>query len=981
MDSRHGFILLLEEEIPEIKTLARFYRHARTGAELLSLSNDDENKVFGITFRTPPKDSSGVAHILEHSVLCGSRKYPVKEPFVELLKGSLKTFLNAFTYPDKTCYPVASQNVQDFYNLIDVYLDAVFHPRITPEIFQQEGWHYDLEAPDQPMIYKGVVYNEMKGAYSSPDTLLAEYSQQSLYPDTTYGLDSGGDPKVIPTLTYEQFRAFHEEYYHPSNARIYFYGDDDPDRRLAILDSVLSDFGHRAVASTVALQAPFDAPRRITRSYAGGEATGDGSSEGPTAKPMVTINWLLPETDDPIANLSLVVLSYMLLGMPGSPLRKALIESGLGEDLTGVGLENELRQMFFSTGLKGLRDHNAEPVEALVLSTLSELAAKGFEPETIEAALNTIEFRLRENNTGSFPRGLALMLRALTTWLHGHDPLALLRFERPLSDLKTRIASDPMFFSDLIRRHFLENSHRTTVLLVPDPELRRREETLERERLEEAFRTFTPQKIEEIVANTLNLRRIQETPDPPEALATIPMLRIEDLERTNKVIPLEVLTPNDSPLLFHDLFTNGILYLDIGIDLHTLPQDLLPYVPLFARGLTEMGTEKEDYAALTQRISRKTGGIWPEIFTGVTTDSGEGLAYLILRSKAMRARAADLFGILEELLSATRWDNPERFRQMVLEEKARHEQRLIPHGHQIVSQRIRAQFSEADWVSERTSGLSYLFFVRDLVRRIEEDWDAVRGSLQSLQALLLDRRRFLFNVTCSSDDWSKLDSEAYGWIKQIQEPGQGSSPRVAWQIERPPAFEGLVIPSQVNYVGKGINVYERGHEFHGSMTVAAAYLRSTWLWERVRVQGGAYGAFSQFDRHTGNLTVVSYRDPNCLRTLEVFDRAADFLRSTDFSAEEIAKGIIGTIGVLDAHLLPDARGYRSMLRHLMRDSESVRQVIRDQVLATTAADFKRAADVFDELRAHGVVKVLGAKATVERLPEELNRPVTLTTIL
>lgn len=976
MDRLHGFDMLRQQEIPELKTLARLYRHARTGAELLSLINDDENKVFGITFRTPPKDSTGVAHILEHSVLCGSRKYPVKEPFVELLKGSLKTFLNAFTYPDKTCYPVASQNVQDFYNLIDVYLDAVFYPRITPEIFQQEGWHYDLEDPGQPLIYKGVVFNEMKGAYSSPDTLLAEYTQQSLFPDTTYGLDSGGNPKIIPSLTYEQFKCFHEDYYHPSNARIFFYGDDDPDQRLALLDAYLREFDHKAVDSVVSLQSPFSAPQRVTRHYASGEGDGDER-----AKPMVTVNWLLPETADPIANLSLVVLSYILLGMPGSPLRKALIDSGLGEDITGAGLENELRQIYFSTGLKGLRHSSADEVESLILKTLDDLAANGIAPDTVEAAMNTIEFRLRENNTGSLPRGLALMLRSLTTWLYGHDPLALLRYEGPLAEIRSRGAADPAFFSDLIRTHLLDNPHRTTVLLIPDPELRPKEEAAERGELDAIQRGLSPEQVEAVVASTLSLRRLQEAPDPPEALATIPTLRIEDLEKRNKTIPLSVQTEDAGPLLTHDLFTNGILYLDLGIDFHTIPQPLLSYVPLFSRGLTEMGTDRDDYVALSQRISRKTGGIWPEIFTGTTADSREGIAWLILRSKATKGQVEDLLDILRDVVSSTQWDNKERFRQMVLEEKARHEQRLIPSGHQIVSQRIRAQHTESDWVTEQTSGLSYLLFIRDLAQRVEDDWDRVRSSLGELQALLLDQRRFLLNVTCSDEDWSDLHSAVSSFRGVLAQSRAAALPRVEWVPERAPAFEGLVIPSQVNYVGKGINAYELGHEFHGAMLVAAGYLRSTWLWERVRVQGGAYGAFSQFDRHTGNLTIVSYRDPNCMKTLDIFDQAADFLKSTEFSPDEIVKGIIGTIGTLDAHLLPDARGYRSMLRYLLRDDEANRQTLREQVLATTAIDFRRAADVFEDLKRHGIVKVLGARATVDELVRELPHPVTVTPVL
>jgi len=446
----HGFKLTREQDIPEIKTRVFLYEHEKTGAELLSLSNKDENKVFGISFRTPPHDSTGLPHILEHSVLGGSRKYPVKEPFVELLKGSLKTFLNAMTYPDKTCYPVASQNLQDFYNLIDVYLDAVFYPRLTPYIFQQEGWHYELEGQHEPLRYKGVVYNEMKGAYSSPDNLLSEYSFRSLFPDNAYDYDSGGDPRHIPNLTFEQFKDFHRRYYHPSNARIYFYGDDDPERRLSIVDEYLSDFERIEIDSMIRLQRPFEEPRRIIRSFAA------GADEGAGLKGMITLNWLLPQGTDSELNLAMHFLEYILLGMPGSPLRKALIESRLGEGLTGAGLGSETRQLYFSIGLKGINLDNVDRIQDLIIRTLTSLAENGIDPNDIEAAVNSIEFSLRENNTGGLPRGLSLMLRALTTWLYDEDPLALVSFEAPLKAVKSTIASKRSFFEDMVREFFLD---------------------------------------------------------------------------------------------------------------------------------------------------------------------------------------------------------------------------------------------------------------------------------------------------------------------------------------------------------------------------------------------------------------------------------------------------------------------------------------------------------------------------------------------
>ncbi|MGA2404465.1 MAG: insulinase family protein, partial [Syntrophobacteraceae bacterium] len=585
MAVKDKFELIFEKEIPELKGLVRFYRHIPTGAELLSIINEDDNKVFGICFRTPPSDSSGIAHILEHSVLCGSRKYPVKEPFVELVKGSLKTFLNAFTYPDKTCYPVASQNVQDFYNLIDVYLDAVFYPRLTPFVLQQEGWHYELDDPESPLTIKGVVYNEMKGVYSSPDSMLSELSQQSLFPDTTYGLDSGGDPKVIPSLTFEQFKSFHERFYHPSNARIYFYGNDDPDRRLDIIQEYLKDFSRIEPESGVALQAPKTAPARIVRSFAAGKEEADTGG----IKSMVTVNWLLPEVTDAGLNLAFQILEYVLLGMPGSPLKKALIESGLGEDVAGAGLETELRQIFFSAGLKGIRSEDAEKVERLIFETLAALVRDGIDPATIEAGVNTIEFRLRENNYGNFPQGLAAMLRALSTWLYEADPTSLTAFESPLNLVKENLKSGG-FLEGLIHRFLLENRHRTVVLLRPEPGLAAKEIEEEAKKFEAIKNSLSPDEISGVIENAKTLQRIQSSPDSPEALASIPVLRVSDLDRRNRITPMESRPVDGVPGFYHDLFTSGITYLDVGFNLQALPQQYLPYAPLFGRVLLEMGT-------------------------------------------------------------------------------------------------------------------------------------------------------------------------------------------------------------------------------------------------------------------------------------------------------------------------------------------------------------------------------------------------------
>jgi len=967
MAAIHGFELLRDQDITELKIQARLYRHVKTGAQLLSIISEDENKVFGITFRTPPTNSTGIPHIMEHSVLCGSRKYPVKEPFVEILKGSLQTFLNAFTYPDKTCYPVASQNLQDFYNLVDVYLDAVFYPRLTPFILQQEGWHYELNDEKEPLNYKGVVFNEMKGAYSSPDNLLSEHSQQSLFPDITYGLDSGGNPKVIPDLTFDQFMDFHKKYYHPSNSRIFFYGDDDPEERLRLLDEYLKDFQQTEIPSDIPLQQPFDAPRRHVFPFAAGEPKG-----------MVTVNWTLPETTDVKMNMALHILNHILLEMPGSPLRKALIDSGLGEDITGGGVEGELRQMFFSVGLKGIDVKDADRVESLIIDTLNGLKENGIDPHTVEAAVNTTEFRLREYNTGSYPRGLTLMLTALTTWLYDGDPLALLPFESQLKDIKSRLKSENRYFENIIDRHFLKNSHRATVVLEPDTNLGKKEESDERERLDSARKAMDKGEIEKIRENTRELKEIQEKPDSPEALATIPTLKLEDLEQENKKIPMAILEREDVKILYHDISTNGILYLDIGFNLHELPQKYIPYIPLFSRALLEMGTQKEDYVKISQRIGRKTGGIHPSILTSLVRNKKETAARLFLRGKAVLSRVPDLLGIIEDLLSGPRLDNQERFKQMVLEEKARQEQSIIPSGHQVVNLRLRSHFSESGWAAEQMDGITYLFFLRELVKKVDDEWPSVSATLKEMLQILLNRKSMLVNATIDKEGWTKATTHIDNFLGKFP----AKDPRhVEWSPKAPDDFEGMTVPAKVNYVGKGIDLYRRGYRFKGSTGVVTRYLRTSWLWDRVRVQGGAYGAFCSFDHLSGVLTFLSYRDPNLIKTLDVFDKTADFLGNIALDENELTKCITGAIGDMDAYMLPDAKGYTSLIRYLTGTTDEYLQQVRDEVLSAGIDDFRTFAEVLREACNTGLVKVLGSESSIKDAVKEGGLPLTVFEVL
>lgn len=970
MSVTHGFELLREQDIPEINTKARLYRHVKTGAQLLSLINDDENKVFGIAFATPPYDSTGLPHILEHSVLCGSRKYPLKEPFIELAKGSLNTFLNAFTYPDRTVYPVASQNVKDFYNLIDVYLDAVFYPLLTRWTLMQEGWHYELEDKSQPLQFRGVVFNEMKGAYSSPESVLGRTIQMTLLPDTPYGVDSGGDPAVIPNLTHEALVAFHRKYYHPSNARILFYGDDDPEERLRYMNEWLSAFDAAPIDVHIPTQPRFAQPRRIVERYDAGE---DESSK----RGMVSVNWLLAEPSDPELLLSLHVLAHMLVGTPASPLRKALIDSGLGENLTPSGLEDDLREAYFSVGLKGVDPADADKVETLILNTLRDLAEHGFDPEQVEASMNTIEFRLREANFGSFPRGIVYLVSALRTWTYGGDPLAMLAFEAPLNALKQKLAQQGQaVFTDLIRRFFLENPHRTTVILLPDANVRAEREAAERARLDAARATMSDADLERIIEETRILKEKQLTPDPPEVLARLPSLKISDLDPKIRTIPTEASTHDGATVLYHDLFTNGIVYLDLAFDMRTVPPEDVPYLGLIGRALLQMGTEKEDFVKLLQRIGRKTGGIAHATLNTLARQTREPVARFVLRAKSTVRQFDDLLEILRDVLLTAKLDNRERFKQIVLENKASLESALVPSGHAFVASRLRAAFNVADWLNEQIGGISQLFFLRELAEQIDRDWEAVLAKLCAVRDALVSRAGLVANVTLDARNWESLQPKLTQFLSALP---AGARPLAAWSTNGARNNEGLSIPAQVNYVGKGADLYALGFTLSGRWLPVHNWLRTGYLWERVRMQGGAYGAFCTFDPRSGMFAFLSYRDPNLSETIKAYDAVGDYLRGHAPDNQEVTRTIIGVIGDLDAYMLPDAKGYTAMTRWLAGDTDAFRQRLRDEVLSTTREDFVRFAEIADAVREHGRVVVMGSAQALSTATQ--THALSITTVL
>jgi presequence protease len=956
MAMTHGFELLREQFVPEINSTARFCRHAKTGAQLLSIINSDENKVFGATFRTPPSDSTGIAHILEHSVLCGSRKYPVKDPFVQLMKGSLNTFLNAMTFPDKTCYPTASQNLRDFYNLVDVYLDAVFHPRLTRQVLQQEGWHYEMDEDESQLTYKGVVFNEMKGNYSSPDSMLMEYSQQSLYPTSIYGLDSGGNPRNIPDLTFDQLKSFHENFYHPSNSWLFFYGDDDPTERLRLLDAYLGEFEPMKISSEIARQSQFVKPQHRSYSYAV-----DQNNDRPNGS-MLTVNWMFDRAAGTELDLSLSILDRILIGSPAAPLYKALIDSALGEAVVGGGLDESLLQIKYSIGLKGIDHNDASKVEELIVQTLSRLAGEGIEEDTVQAALNTTEFRLRESNYGTLPRGIVLMLRSLNSWLYGGDPIAPLFFQSTIDNLKGRLAAKERVFEGLIKQYFLDNTHRTTVLVRPDPDLGSRDAAEERARLEAVRKAMTAAELSAVVADAKALKLKQETPDTPEALATIPLLKLADLPRQNRTIPLAQEELRGTKILTHDLSTNGIVYLDVGFDLHTLPAEMLPYMVLFSRALFETGTSKQGFVQLTQRIGRTTGGVRPQLLVSAARNSPEASAWLFVRAKVMPENSTELMTILHDVFLEAKLDDKQRVMQLIMEEKAELEGHVVPGGSTFILYRLGSRLHETGWVNEQMKGISYLFFLRELAARVERDWPAVAATLEQIRRTLVNRAAMICNVTADAANVGRFISELGGLLDALP---RSEAAHQHWRLSDGPRAEALTIPAKVNYVAKGDDLIRLGYMPSGATSVIENYLRATWLWEKVRVQGGAYGGFCSADPRSGMFAFLSYRDPNLLSTLDVYDETSKMLRQTQLSEAELTRSIIGTIGEIDGYQLPDAKGYSSMVRYLVGETEAIRQQRREEVLATTARDFRVFSDVLNKVAAGGRVVVLGSAQAID----------------
>ncbi|MDI9571174.1 MAG: insulinase family protein [Pseudomonadota bacterium] len=945
-ESSAGFTVRRVVPLPEIRVTAYELEHDLTGARVLHLHCADRENLFAIAFRTPPRDSTGLPHILEHSVLAGSERYPVKDAFNELLRGSLQTFINAFTYPDKTIYPVASQVKADFYNLSRVYADLVFRPRLLPETFLQEGHRLEWTATPaggRELSISGIVYNEMKGAYSSPDSLMYKALQENLFPDTVYRFDSGGNPADIPSLTYEAFRSFHRSFYSPSNARIFLYGDIPVTDHLPFLQEILAGFPRIDIDSAIPAQGRWDRPRTVRGVFP------IGRDEDPRGKANVNMAWLLTENTDAETVILLQVISGVLVGSAAGPLRKALIDSGLGQDLSPVtGFERDYRQAVFAVGLRGIDADRAEAVKSLILDTLDRIVREGVDRELIEGTLHQIEIQGREINRKNYPYGIVLMTRVFHTWMYGGDPLHSLNFPALIAMIRRRWQEDPGLFGALIRDWLLENPHRLLSVMEPDPTCLEREAAALKSELAARAAALTEADRDRIEAELTALRNFQTEPDTPESLATLPRLKRGDIDRAIEIIPTEDAAYDGVVILRHDIFANGIAYLDLAFDVAVVPEARQPFLPLLGKLVTQMGAGGRNYEEMAKLIALKTGGISSSVSAGFVR--GEGGAppeerrvwqRLVFRLKALHRRLPEAMDLLAELLSAGDLSDRRRLRDLVMEKKNRFQASIVPSGHLFARRLAGAALSLPAWRDEQWHGKSQFDFLRNIEG--ECDREAFAADIHELKGRIFAKAGLTVNMTADAEGLRIMSDRLPALLDRLA----GGVPGVAAASPPPaPRNRGVVIPAQVAYVARALPAPSHGHDDTAALMVVSRFLSNGYLYRQIRTQGGAYGGMSSYDPQTGIFALMSYRDPHILRTLKVYDEIAAALAPENVASEDLEKAVIGVIGALDRPMDPSGKGLAALIRRLSSVTDAYRRTLREEVLDLTGEGFRKAAGRF-----------------------------------
>ena len=956
IEGLNAYRVVEHKTIQEMQSEGIVLEHKKTKARLFLLSNDDENKVFCIGFRTPPSDDTGLPHILEHSVLCGSDKFPLKDPFVELVKGSLNTFLNAMTYPDKTVYPVASCNEKDFQNLMDVYMDAVLHPNIYKEekIFRQEGWHYELESEDAPLIYNGVVYNEMKGAYSSPESLLDSFTQKTLFPDNCYGKDSGGDPAFIPELTYEKFLDFHSTYYHPSNSYIYLYGDMDMAEKLKWMDEeYLCHYEERTVDSRIPEQKSFDRPveRELHYSITDGEPEEDAT--------YLSVNTVVGTDLDPKLYVAFQILEYTLLDAPGAPLKQALIDAGIGKDVMG-GYESGILQPFFSVIAKDANPDQKGEFLAVVKGTLRRLADQGINKKSLLAGMNFYEFKYREADYGSAPKGLMYGLQCLDSWLYDGDPMMHLQYQETFDYLKNAVHEG--FFEQLIRDYLLDNPFEAVLVVSPEKNLTAKEDEKVAKRLADHKASLSAEQIAGLIEDTKALKLYQDTPSTPEAMEKIPLLSREDIDKQAEKFYWTEKTEDGIKVLHHNFFTAGIGYLKVLFMTDTVPQEDLYYVGLLKSVLGSVDTEHYTYSDLTSEIHLNSGGVDFSVSSFANLQDEEKFTGAFVASVRVLYDRLDFgFGILEEILNHSIFTDRKRLGEVIQETRSRARMKLENAGHSTAVSRATSYFSATSWYNEMTGGTSYYHFLEKIAKDYETEKDAIAAKLQEVCEKLFTRSNMLVNYTA--------DDKGYGYLPEslkllASRLPEGSGERYPFTHPVENLNEGLKTSAQVDYVARCGNFRRKGYEYTGALKILQVILSYDYLWLNIRVKGGAYGCMSGFGR-SGEGYLVSYRDPNLKETNEVYEGIPAYLEQFDPDERDMTKYVIGTISNLDTPLTPSIKGSRGLSAYLSGVTEEMQQKERDQVLGATRDDIRALADLIRAVLATGSFCVVGNEEKIE----------------
>ena len=966
----HGFVIQDVTELPDVNARAYSAVHEATGAQLLHIHSEDEENMFSIGLRTPPPDSTGVAHILEHCVLAGSKKFPVKDAFAELDKRTLNTFLNAMTWPDRTVYPTCSAVKADYFNLAEVYADLVFNPLLKEKTFKQEGHHLEfaeMENTESPLTVTGVVYNEMKGAYSSPEQVVFRNMQQLLLPEGVYGRDSGGDPEIIPELTYEDFVSFHHKYYSPSNARIMLYGNISTEENLAFLEKVLAPFDRTEVHSEIPPHPRWTEPRAAESEYP------VGSTDTLEDKTFVTVAWMANEVNDAETTLELEILGEALTGSAASPVRKALIDSGLGQDLfPGECYDADIREALFVFGLRGTNPDKAEEIETLILDTLRDLADNGLPADLIEASLHQIEFHGKEIRP---PFPLMLLFRANPQWYFGGDPKAGLQFSDVIEAIRQKYASNPNMFSKLIRTWLVDNPHRLRLVTKPSNDLASRQETAFSDRMAKLKATLSEGELIAIRTAAGDLKAAQEQPDAPEAVATLPKLKLEDIPRQARTIPSVPRKEGGVPINEHEVFSNGIGYVGLSFDIADIAEEDAVYLPLLGSATRKMGAAGLGYEQMATRIANHTGGLKTSMDAGRELGGGAYFQRLNLDAKALARNAGDLADILGDVLVEPDPSNQRRLRDLISESASHMQARLLPMGHLVACMAASAALGPQHYRREQWDGATQVRFLNKLVKSAEAEAGAIAERIARLQKQIFCKSRLIVDI---AGDAAVLEALRPAISRLLDRLPEGS-PATAGVPNVPPSVgnTGIVISAQVNYVAQALEMPDFKDPAAAKLQLLTKLISNDFLYQKLRVQGGAYGGFSFYTPQSGVLPLASYRDPHLTETIEVYGQIADWLKGslTDAAVDDCR---IGAIGSFDRILSPAQKLEASRGRSFLGLSDEVRGNFRDGLMTASADEIRKAAvPLFEAAVKTAPIAVLGSRENLEKANEKLETKLTL----